>query len=102
MGPTACWQSSAPSDRTNDYVAASRLRVTNSGYCAPPMSSHSDATGQTVASVQATAWVTVRSESWRLPDVGNQTRRAVSFGLAATLLATLVTVIGAIPALAST
>jgi hypothetical protein len=34
--------------------------------------------------------------------VGNQTRRAVSFGLAATLFAALVTVIGAIPALAST
>jgi hypothetical protein len=48
------------------------------------------------------ASVTVRSESWRLPDVGNETRRAVSFGLAATLLAALVTVIGAIPALAST
>ena len=34
--------------------------------------------------------------------MGNQTRRAVSFGLAATLLAALVTVMGAIPALAST
>jgi hypothetical protein len=34
--------------------------------------------------------------------VGNQTRRAVSFGLAATLLAALVTGIGVIPALAST
>jgi hypothetical protein len=34
--------------------------------------------------------------------VGDQTRRAVSFGLAATLLAGLVTVIGAVPALAST
>jgi hypothetical protein len=34
--------------------------------------------------------------------VGNQTRRAVSFGLAATLVAALVTVIGVVPALAST
>ena len=34
--------------------------------------------------------------------MGDQTRRAVSFGLAATLLAGLVTVIGAVPALAST
>ena len=58
-----------------------------------------DRTGLTTPT---TASVNMRSESWRLPDVGNQTRRTVSFGLAATLLAALGTVIGAVPALAST